>query len=324
MTVNREKSPPLLSIVMPLFNKEGDVERAVLSVLAQTAPDFELLVVDDGSTDRGPDIVSGFDDPRICIIRQENAGVSAARNRGVAAARADLIAFLDADDQWLPDFLAAILRLRHNFPDCSVFATGYIYHEADGWERPAIVRGCPAPPWEGVLADYFTIAARSDPPLWSSAIAVTREAIDSIGGFPVGLTAGEDLLTWARLAMKYRIAYAPFPHAVFWIPSGVHARPGRFGNTEDVVGRELASWHCEAEPPLKAGLRDYAALWHRMRAVIFLQLGKRWQCLAEIYTAVKYSGPTIRLSLVLCIALLPFGLPRRAFFMLKRAQRFLG
>jgi glycosyltransferase involved in cell wall biosynthesis len=186
---------PIISIVIPLYNKEIEVSRAIKSVLNQTVQDFELIVVNDGSTDKGPDVVRAINDPRIRMINEENGGVSAARNRGIKETRSELIAFLDADDEWMPSFLETIFRLRRNYPSCSVFATNYLYGHINGSFTPPIIRELPGFPWEGIFKNYFKVASKSNPPIWSSAVALTKKAITSIGGFPVGITFGEDLLT---------------------------------------------------------------------------------------------------------------------------------
>ena len=99
---------PAISIIMPLYNKAAQVLDTVASVAAQTVSDWELVIVDDGSTDDGPALVRALGDARIRMVSQTNAGVSAARNRGVELARADLVTFLDADDLWFPEFLATV------------------------------------------------------------------------------------------------------------------------------------------------------------------------------------------------------------------------
>ena len=96
---------PKVSIVIPLYNKEKYIARAINSILAQTLSDCEIVVVDDGSTDKSADIVRSFDDSRIHLIQQANAGVSVARNKGIKESKAELVAFLDADDEWMPQFL---------------------------------------------------------------------------------------------------------------------------------------------------------------------------------------------------------------------------
>lgn len=96
---------------MPLYNNRNEVERALRSIAAQTVSGYEVIVVNDGSTDDGEKVVRGMNNPHVRIINQENKGVSAARNRGVGEAENDLVAFLDADDEWNPDFLETIVRM---------------------------------------------------------------------------------------------------------------------------------------------------------------------------------------------------------------------
>ncbi len=114
-----------VDIVIPLYNKAACVGRAIRSIRAQTETDWRLIVVDDGSTDDGPDVVRGFDDRRIEMIRQENAGPGAARNAGIAKATAKYIAFLDADDEWYPWYLKNALQAIERHEDVSVVGTMY-------------------------------------------------------------------------------------------------------------------------------------------------------------------------------------------------------
>ena len=116
----------MYSIVIPLYNKEKYIARAIKSVLAQTYQEFEIIVINDGCTDNSANEVAMFDDDRIKIINQVNAGVSAARNRGILEAKQSFIAFLDADDEWYPDYLESIANLQGAYPECQVFATSYI------------------------------------------------------------------------------------------------------------------------------------------------------------------------------------------------------
>jgi glycosyltransferase involved in cell wall biosynthesis len=112
---------PAATIIIPLYNKRSYIGRALDSVLHQSFQDFEIIVVDDGSTDNGAEVVKSYDDPRIRLIRQENKGVSVARNTGADRATADFIAFLDADDEWMPRQLETVSGLRKKFPDAGLF-----------------------------------------------------------------------------------------------------------------------------------------------------------------------------------------------------------
>ena len=313
-------SQPAISVVMPLYNKERDVARAIRSALAQTFTDFELIVVNDGSTDLSVEAVATFNDPRIQLVHQENKGVSEARNRGVSEARAELVAFLDADDEWLPEFLATVWHLSICQPDSAAFATGYLLREPVGRTRPARVRGLSPGFTEGVLEDYFSVAAISDPPLCSSAVTVKREALQCIGGFPTGIRSGEDLLTWARLAVRYPIAYSVEPLAIFWMPGYVTDRPGRFAEQRDGVGDGLIELLSVIDNNRLKSLRVYVALWYRMRSVIALQLGRRLEALRNAVRSMKYGGWNSRLMMVGLLALAPCPNPGKILLGLRRMR----
>lgn len=291
-------APPAISIVMPLYNKAGQVLETIASVIAQTMSDWELVVVDDGSTDDGPARVRSVADPRIRLVCQANAGVSAARNRGIALARADLVAFLDADDLWLPGFLAAIMALQADFSQGGWFATGYEIRPVQGVGFSSRLRGPPADFSRGILPDYFNVAIASDPPTWTSATVVRREAIQAIGGFPEGIGSGEDLLTWARLAVRFPLAYEVRPLAVFLV-SGIERRP----DPADRVGKALAQ--LLREHPGVPGLRRYMGLWYRMQAVMALRFGEAALARQQAWLAMRYGPWQVRNFYVLCLAALP-------------------
>jgi glycosyltransferase involved in cell wall biosynthesis len=288
---------PLVSIVMPLFNKASTVLETIASVRAQTVVDWELVVVDDGSTDGGAALVGDLGEQRICIVRQANAGVSAARNRGLEAARSDLIAFLDADDLWHPCFLATILGLHADFPEARWYATAYEIHPPEGKPHVSRLRGTPGFT-RGFLKDYFVVASRSDPPVWTSAVAVQSEAIRMIGGFPVGIGSGEDLLTWSRLAVRFLLAYDVTPQAVFLV-SGIERTPdplGRVGNALEVLAQEH---------PDTSGLREYLGLWYRMQAVMALRFGQSSLARRLAWGSFRNAPGQWRNSYTLLLSVLP-------------------
>ena len=204
---------PRVSVVIPLYNKVRHIQRAINSALVQTYQDFELIVIDDGSTDGGGDVVRQVKDSRIRLITQPNAGVSAARNQGVAEAKTDLVAFLDADDEWMPNHLATVMELRNTYPEAGMYATAYRFCKDGKTWRPAFVH-CVADPQGGFLEDYFQ-AAFGPPPIWTSAVMIPKHVLAEVGHFPVGMKRGEDMNTWARIALRYRVAWSPVEGAVY-------------------------------------------------------------------------------------------------------------
>ena len=205
----------------------------------------------------------------------QTQGVSAARNRGIKEAKNEWIAFLDADDEWLPEFLETITILSNKYPQCSVLATSYFLQDHNGHKRQSFVKNLPFSGDEGLLTNYFMVAACSEPPIHSSSVVIKRVIFESVGGFPAGITSGEDLLTWARLAISNDIAYCTKPLSIF-VQDTAHTykdRPNRIPQFPDIVGAELGflAKHNRGTP----GIKRYVAHWHKMRASVFLRLGMR-------------------------------------------------
>lgn len=196
-----------ISVVIPLFNKGRCVGRALRSIRDQTTPCGEIIVVDDGSTDGGHRVVEQAGDRRIRLIRQQNQGPSAARNRGIAETRGDLIAFLDADDEWKPSFLETISSLSARHRKAGAYATAYEIQDAYGQAYVPPFQEIPPAPWEGIIPNFFRSAIASHP-LWTSAVVVPREVFDTVGGFVLCPGVGEDADLWGRIALRYPIAFS--------------------------------------------------------------------------------------------------------------------
>lgn len=313
----------MFSVVIPLYNKRDTIARALDSVRAQTLQDFEVIVVDDGSTDGGADVVRSYADPRIRLVQQPNAGVSAARNAGIAAARSDTVALLDADDEWKPEFLETIQGLQRDFPEAAVWATNYEFARSNGTVVPTRIRGLPHFPWRGVLRDYFAVACRSDPPLNSSAVAALRAALQSVGGFPVGLRSGEDLLTWARLASRFRVAYDSRALSRFYFPETLSSRTPRHDSNGDGLIEGLARLAVEIATDQQSNYTRYCALVHAMRAEVFIQQGPRRLALAHCGKAIRLDGFTAKLVMFIGLSLLPHGIGALALRCARRASQCL-
>lgn len=206
---------PYFSIIIPLYNKAPYVRKAVESVVGQTYTDWELVVVDNGSTDGSGEIVAGFSDARIRMVRlEENMGPGAARNYGVAC-QGDLkaatqnnpaspyICFLDADDWWEPTFLEEMAGLIERHPDAGIYGTGY-YIVKNGKKRVAPI-GVEDGFTEGEI-NYCRVYAKTlCMPLTSISICMPRAVFEESGGFPANIKLGEDFLLWIRVALKHKV-----------------------------------------------------------------------------------------------------------------------
>lgn len=211
------------SVIVPIYNKAPYVEKAIRSIFDQTFQDFDLIVVDDGSTDGSDKIVEKLISenlkPKASLIRQPNQGVSAARNDGVAASSGEYICFLDADDWWEPTFLEEMDAMISAIPNAGIYGTSYFIVK-HGKKRLAPINPIfikdpytihHAPYTIGTINYLQTYAQTLCMPLWTGAVCLSRAIFDEFGGFRKHLKLGEDFDLWIRVVLKYKVAFLDAP-----------------------------------------------------------------------------------------------------------------
>jgi len=290
---------------MPVYNMAATIGRAVASVVAQSETSWELVVIDDGSTDDTAAIVSSCTDLRVSLVKQANAGVSSARNRGIGEGRARLITFLDADDHWAPGHLVNLQLLVDSFPDAVLYATAYQLIQESGHTRRRRRRA--GTPVRAILADYFAESVDVEVPICSSGVAGPKSALQQVGGFPVEVRAGEDLITWSRLACFGEIAYSTEATTYVSAPALAADRREmavRTPDRPDYVAAALAQL-VEDYPQRARSIERYLAWWHRLRALAYAEVGAPLQSLGEIRKAIALDRPTIRDGMIAILSAMP-------------------
>ncbi len=215
----------MFSVIIPLYNKAPYIEKAIRSVAAQTCQEFELIVIDDGSTDiaapqppKGGVIISYSDIEALIgekgfILKQSNSGVSNTRNIGVKLAKYDYIAFLDADDWWAPTYLEEMKALIAQYPEAGIYGSSY-FKVKNGKHIPANI-GVEAN-FEHGLINYFQVYAKTMwMPLTSISVVIKKNIFLVNNGFKPALKLGEDFDLWARVAIKYPVAFLNKPLAYY-------------------------------------------------------------------------------------------------------------
>ena len=273
------------SIIVPLYNKADYVRKALESILTQSYTNYEVVVVDDGSTDGSLDVVRDFvrndgmsllrlneplslNDGRLKILTQSNSGVAVARNNGVTASVGEYVCFLDADDWWEPTFLEEMDKLIREYPDAGLFATNYVYYKP-GKTHVALKLG------RGYM-NYPVAYLHGEMPVWTGAACMPRCVFDEMGGFPVGIKLGEDFLLWAKTALQYPVAFCEKPLAYYNndVPPSLRATRNlhapqyhklfNLGELEkiinhrfDILNPQYAMWHTLLDKHRVDELMDY-------------------------------------------------------------------
>lgn len=219
----------MFSVVIPLYNKKQFICNTISSVLEQSFQDFELIIVDDGSTDGSDLIVESIIDPRILFLKKSNGGVSSARNLGISKSSRPYTAFLDADDLWDTEFLKKMSELILDHPDCDIFASSF-NRRIDGKACKPLHKNVPFT--RGRMHNYFELQRIFFYPLiCSSAVIIKREKLLQTGMFNEQLSSGEDLDLWYRIILSGNIAYLNEPLATYCdIPDHMRASDFRFRN----------------------------------------------------------------------------------------------
>jgi len=299
-----------VSVVIPLYNKADQLARCLMSVGRQTPRPLEIIVVNDGSTDDGASIADALLSDRDLLVDQPNQGVSAARNRGIAAASGDIVAFLDADDEWLPDHLAHIIELSQRFPEAGLYGTG---HERRGPDVSVTITYDSLHP---ALVNLFRATERYGL-LTASSVAARVEALRSCGGFRAASALGEDMEWWNRLGLRYPLAFHPDVSAVYHVgvPGAAAASASQACTSTHVIlhslYHELTAERVTEE--MRRDVQDYAAYRLIDYAWWCIARGRRRLALTTLghpYLAQSVLAPEA-LALHCALTVLPTGLLHR-------------
>lgn len=200
---------PFFSIIIPLYNKEHFVKATINSALKQSFENYEIIVVNDGSTDNSKDVVKSIKDDRIKLYNIKNSGVSNARNYGVKMTKSNYIVFLDADDTWKINHLENLKKLLDRFPNCGLYACAYNKQISNLFLKSIYPKIPTEKGWMGIVTNYFE-SSTIDALAWTSAVMMPKDTFNKLGGFDENITlgAGEDTDLWIKTALNYPIAFS--------------------------------------------------------------------------------------------------------------------
>ena len=200
---------PFFSVLISLYNKERFIKSTLESVLAQSFQDFEIIVVNDGSTDGSETLVNSFSDHRIKYFKQDNKGASAARNAAISNASGQYFALLDADDLWQENYLETIHQLISSYPDQKVFSTAVTIETANG-EMRSVYSIKNITDGEVYTVDYFE-SSYINTLLTSSSTVVHPSVFEKAGTYDTSIKSGQDTDLWIRIGIHYKVVFINLP-----------------------------------------------------------------------------------------------------------------
>jgi len=192
------------TVIIPLFNKENYIESTLKSVLDQSFQDFEVLIINDGSTDRSEEKALKFNDTRIQYFYKENGGVSAARNFGIEKVQSNYITFIDADDYWYPDFLQEMFENSNRFPELKVFSAAI---EIETSKKVIPTSYSIVKTGDCEIVNYFE-ASLKETVICTSCAVFHKSVFEKTGHFDINLKSGEDTDMWIRIGLNYPILFS--------------------------------------------------------------------------------------------------------------------
>ncbi|EAW35911.1 glycosyltransferase [Lyngbya sp. PCC 8106] len=295
---------PQISIIIPVYNGATTIQATIDSVLKQTFSDFELIIVNDGSTDSTLEIISQYRDRRLQVLSYPHAGASATRNRGLKQASGEYIAFLDADDLWTPDKLEAQLNALQTHPKAAVaYSWTDFLDEAGSWRQAGRHTTVNGEPYAAMLL-YNFIESGSNP-------LIRRDALDDVGGFDESLSGGQDWDLYLRLAARYLFVNVPAVQIFYRIRN--NSISSNITRQEQQVVKVLNRAFSQAPDSLQPLKQKSLALVYKYLVCRTLDLlpnrSNGWKALRLIVIYVRYEPEIIgQLKLIFILLLKSIGL----------------
>jgi len=297
---------PYFSIVIPVYNKEKFLAKTIESVLSQTFTDYEIIIVNDGSTDQSEAKISTFKDNRIKYYSKKNEGVALARNFGIEKATADYICFLDADDYWYPTFLETMQRYSSELPEQKVFAAAIEIET----KNKTIQANYSIPSTSDFEIVNFFDASQKECALWTSSVCIHKSIFEKVGDFDTKIKHGEDTELWIRIGLQFPIVF-------------IRKILARYVYDEKSISRN-SNYYFEqytfdkyaVEEKKNPALKKYMDL-NRFSAVIKCKLHCDWKTAQEIYSEIDLKNLSYKKRILL-------ELPSIMLKPLIRLKHFLG